>query len=94
MREYLERFIQITGTKAKIISLPYVIPYLATTAYEVSAFFNLVDKGVTSRAQLKGKQAKVRFDSSKARIELGWIPRVSLEEGLDKTFTWYAKKYC
>jgi 2-alkyl-3-oxoalkanoate reductase len=94
VREYLERFIQITGTKAKIISLPYIIPYLATTAYEVSAFLNLVDKGVTSRAQLKGKQVKVRFDSSKARTELGWIPRVSLEEGLDKTFSWYAKKYC
>jgi len=94
VREYLERFIKATGTKARIISLPYLIPYLATMVYEVSASLNLVHRGVTSRAQLKGKQAKVRFDSSKARTELGWVPRVSLREGLDRTFSWYAKKYC
>jgi nucleoside-diphosphate-sugar epimerase len=93
VREYLQQFIKTTKANARIISLPYVVPYLATLAYEVSASLNLVPKGVTSRAQLKWKQTKVHVDSSKARTELGWAPAVSLRDGLERTFSWYAGKY-
>ncbi|MEW6570095.1 MAG: NAD-dependent epimerase/dehydratase family protein [Nitrospirota bacterium] len=91
-REYLEKFINVTGIKARIISLPYIIPYLATAAYETAAFCGLVRKGVTSRAQLKWKQVKVQFDNTKAKEELGWQQSVPLEEGLQRTFKWYAEK--
>jgi nucleoside-diphosphate-sugar epimerase/predicted dehydrogenase len=93
VRDYLERFIKITGIQARIITVPYGIPYLATTAYEIAAYFNLLSKGITSRAQLKGKQVKVYFDSTKAKHELGWIPRVTIDDCLNQTFGWYAAKY-
>jgi nucleoside-diphosphate-sugar epimerase len=32
----------------------------------------------------------VYFDSNKAKKELGWLPRVPIEEGLIRTFEWYA----
>jgi nucleoside-diphosphate-sugar epimerase/predicted dehydrogenase len=88
-REYVERFIQATGIQARIVSLPFILSYLATAGYELAVNLNLFRKGLTSRAQLKGKQTTVRFDNQKARIELGWVPRVSLDEGLNGLFTWH-----
>jgi predicted dehydrogenase/nucleoside-diphosphate-sugar epimerase len=92
-RKYLERFIKVTGVDGKIISLPYFIPYSATAAYEFVSSLGLLKKGITSRAQLKWKQAPVLFDSQKAREELGWKEKMSIEEGLDKTFTWYRENF-
>jgi nucleoside-diphosphate-sugar epimerase/predicted dehydrogenase len=91
VKEYLELFMKVTGIQARIINLPYVVPYLATTAYEIASSLNLLKKGVTSRAQLKWKQSPLRFDSSKAKNELGWNSTIPLEEGLKKTFEWYSK---
>ncbi|MDP3724890.1 MAG: NAD(P)-dependent oxidoreductase [Nanoarchaeota archaeon] len=36
-------------------------------------------------------KTKLSLDSSKAKQELGWEPRVSLEEGIQKTLEWYKK---
>jgi len=93
VRDYLEQFIKITGIQARIISLPYIIPYFATTAYELAASFGLLKKGVTSRAQLKWKHMPVRFDNTKAKNELGRDSKVSIEQGLNRTFKWYAAEY-
>ena len=93
VKSYIENFINTTGVDAKIINLPYLLPYSATAVYEVAASFGLLNKGVTSRAQLKWKQAKVKFDNTKAKNELGWEPTVSMADGLNKTFRWYALKY-
>ena len=93
VRDYIERFIRVTGIPARIISLPYAVPYLATTTYEVAARFGLLRRGVTSRAQLRWKQARVHFDSTKAKNELKWAPTVSMEEGLNRTFEWYASQH-
>ena len=91
-KEYLQRFIKITGIEGRIISVPYFVPYLATAAYEIASYFNVVKKGKTSRAQLKWKQAKVLFDNTKAKSELRWSPQIPLEEGLTRTFKWYASQ--
>jgi nucleoside-diphosphate-sugar epimerase len=31
-------------------------------------------------------------DASRARAELGWTPRVGLEEGLQRTIAWYRRE--
>ncbi|MEM9005387.1 MAG: dTDP-glucose 4,6-dehydratase [Cyanobacteria bacterium P01_F01_bin.86] len=36
-----------------------------------------------------GHDRRYTLDSSKIRDELGWLPQVSLAEGLDRTITWY-----
>jgi nucleoside-diphosphate-sugar epimerase/predicted dehydrogenase len=92
-RQYLTRFIATTGLKAKIVGLPYLLPYSATAAYEIAAALGVVAKGVTSRGQLRDKWRPAVFDSAKAREELGWAARVPLEAGLDETFRWYARTY-
>jgi len=91
VRSYLEHFIRITGSKARIISLPYIVPYLAIMAYEIIAHMGFVKRGVTSRSQFKWKHTSMLFDNTKAKKDLGWSPTISMEEGLTKTFRWYAE---
>lgn len=88
-RNYVEQFIRTTAIDARVVSLPYFIPYVATTAYELAASLNFVKKGLTSREQLKRKHKSVCFDNTKAKNELGWQQSVSLQEGIEKTFEWY-----
>jgi predicted dehydrogenase/nucleoside-diphosphate-sugar epimerase len=92
-KQYLETFVRVTGSSARIISVPYVLPYSAIGAYELAAFFGVVKKGVTSRAQLRWKQAAVLFDNTKAKTQLGWKPLIPIEEALDRTFRWYSTRY-
>jgi len=91
--KYIEEFIQIADDSCKLVHLPFIIPYSATLAYEIASSFGLVKKGITSRAQLKWKQARVRFDNSKAKKDLGWEQNVSIADGIEKTFKWYINKY-
>jgi dTDP-glucose 4,6-dehydratase len=35
-----------------------------------------------------GKDAAYLLDSQKARDELGWEPRIGLEQGIDETISW------
>jgi nucleoside-diphosphate-sugar epimerase len=34
------------------------------------------------------------LDCTKAKTELGWEPKISLEEGIEKTLAWYKHEYC
>ncbi|MGJ3263437.1 MAG: NAD-dependent epimerase/dehydratase family protein [Salinarimonas sp.] len=36
--------------------------------------------------------AEQYLDASRARAELGWLPRYGLEEGLDRTIAWYRER--
>jgi len=93
VNRFLEKFIEVTGSSARIVHLPYPIAYLMTLAYEVISGLGVVKKGATSRAQLKWKQSDMRYDSSKAKRDFGWQTIVSLEEGLEKTFQWCAGRH-
>ena len=92
--DYLNPFLQTTRIDGKIIHLPYLLPWSATLAYEIVSSMGLIKKGATSRAQLGWKQAKVTFSNRKLKEELQWNMPVSLDEGMRRTFQWYADKYC
>jgi nucleoside-diphosphate-sugar epimerase len=93
VRDYLNKFIEISGCEATILALPYIVAHTATTAYEIAALAGALKKGATSRRQLKAKQARVKFDNSKAKSDLGWEPIVSMEQGLAGTFKWYGNEF-
>src|SRR4029077_3231819 len=93
VREYLARFIQTTGIPARVVHLPYAAPYLLALGLEAAAAARLIKAPPTSRAQLKQKHKSVRFDSTKARAELGWQQPVPLDAGVTRTFEWYAARY-
>lgn len=92
--QYIARFIEVTGVDARVVRVPYALPYCAFGMYELVASAGLLKKGATSRAQLKWKQARVLYDTSRAREELGWKPQVSMDEAMERTFKSYAAKYC
>ncbi len=92
-REFVAKYIRYTEADAKMVSVPYFLPYLATAAYELVARTGLIRKGITSLSGLRTKQASVRYDNTKAKQVLGWEQRFSLEEGLEKTFDWYVARF-
>ena len=88
--DYLQEFIRVTGIDARVMVLPYVLPYIGTAGYELAASVGLLPKGITSRAQLRWKGARVRFDTTKAKTELGWTPAVPIQDALTMAFEWHA----
>ncbi len=40
-----------------------------------------------------GEQRRSVIDSSLAKRELGWEPRVALDEGLRRTYHWFAERF-
>ena len=93
VNEFLEKYVQVTGCSARIVHLPYMIAYLITFVYEIVSGIGIIKKGATSRAQLKWKQSNVRYDTSKAKTDFGWSTEISLDEGMERTFRWYAERY-
>ncbi len=67
---------------------------------DVNTLFRIIKKSTSSSCEEKhapakmGEQLRSVIDSSKAKKILGWIPTVSLEEGLEKTVQYFrsAKK--
>jgi 2-alkyl-3-oxoalkanoate reductase len=86
--DYLKRFMAATGTSFRVVRAP----------------LSLIMNGIKMAERLKkagfpatmptvygfsSKYNGLRYDSAKIRNELSWSPRVALEEGLEKTFSWY-----
>jgi 2-alkyl-3-oxoalkanoate reductase len=90
---YIEHFIRTTGIQACIVFVPYLIPHLSATVYEILAYLHIVKSGRISRLQLRRKRIAVYFDNTKAKKDLGWEPLVSTADALIETFQWYSKRY-
>jgi dTDP-glucose 4,6-dehydratase len=46
------------------------------------------EKAVEIVAERPGQDAAYVIDSTRARTELGWTPRISLAEGMSETIDW------
>ena len=90
--DYLQRFKEMTGGQIRINHVPYFLAYAASAAYEMAASLGLAETAITSRAQLKSKQADVLYDNAKTKFELDWTPTVSIDEGIRKTFEWHISR--
>lgn len=83
MREALEKLCRHAGTGSKVKSLP-MRPILA--AMNLSAGLGISPLGAY-HAAMYGRS--FYFDISKARAQLGWVPRYSNEEMLVESYEWY-----
>lgn len=86
VKDYINKYIDYTGSRARAISIPYFLPYVATALYEIAASLGVVKKSSTSKSRFKWKHAPVIFDNTKAKNDLGLTPRVTLQKGMENTF--------
>jgi len=88
-REFAETAARVMGKRALIISVP-------EAAVRALGGVNSLSAALTGRARMldreKANEILQRYwlcDISKAKSELGYSPRYSLEEGLAETIEWY-----
>jgi len=89
--QYVGEFIRRTGLKASTIHVPFVLPYLAACLFEMRAALTK-GKAPLTRYRLVCGTKEVRYDTARARKQLRWSPRVSLNEGLARSFQWYNRQ--
>jgi len=77
---------RVAGENAKLVKIPFPVVFLL--AFGVEMLGKLLKRSVPlTRYRLKSALAPIAFDCSAAKNELGWKPRVGLEEGLQRTLT-------
>jgi 2-alkyl-3-oxoalkanoate reductase len=88
-REYLEQFKQATGTTFPIVPMPLPLLLLPLALIEPLKALGIPRLPSATRYGLASKYKSLYFDSTKAQQELGWQPKVTLKDGLRRTFDWY-----
>ena len=88
-REYLDKFMSATHAKFPTLPIPFFLFIGAAFLVDRLKAFGLLKSSTFSQYGVVSKYKSLRFDSSKAKNELNWSPRIGLDEGLSKTFSWY-----
>ena len=83
LREVLEHLCRIAGTGSKVKSLP-MWPIIA--AINLASSLGISPLG-SYHAAMYGRS--IYFDISKARAQLGWVPRYSVKEMFIESYKWY-----
>ncbi|MCK4820605.1 NAD(P)-dependent oxidoreductase, partial [bacterium] len=87
-KDYINDYVRRIFPKSWSIFLPYWFVYLAVFAQEI--LFGAIGKApVLTRYRLTSASNEVRYDNSKAKTNLGWTSKISVREGLDRTFGCY-----
>jgi predicted dehydrogenase/nucleoside-diphosphate-sugar epimerase len=86
VRELLSQSVQLQGERSILVSVP---PFLLFTAAALLELKSRIAGAKTSpglsRFAIQSACRDIRYDTARARKELGWQPTVSLEEGLCRT---------
>jgi nucleoside-diphosphate-sugar epimerase len=77
---------QVSGGSIRPIFFPYSLTWMMMLGVDAVAWIRNGKLG-TARFRLKRTLADVRFNCTAAKQDLGWKPRVSLNEGLSRAFT-------
>lgn len=91
-KEYLNRYFQEMNSKVPVLAIPLSLFLLPVGLVEqLKSFGFLKNKHTPSKYGLYSKYHSLRYSAAKAREELNWQPKISLEEGLSRTFAWYKR---
>jgi 2-alkyl-3-oxoalkanoate reductase len=85
-KEFLERYRVSVNGRFVTLSLPLLLLFTGAALARYLKWFGITPI-VTTAQGFKAQYANVHFDASKARRELGWQPRIALEEGLRRAFS-------
>ncbi len=89
-REYLGKYMQATHAELFTLPIPFsLLLFSATLATRLRSLGLFRRTHLPSKYSLVSKWHSLRFDTTDAKQQLNWQPKVSLEEGLRRTFEWY-----
>jgi len=86
----VETISEIQGRKPKAFYLPIWLAYLVGILFNLLQYAGLPAPLTTRRVDFMTQNKK--FIIGKSKKVLGYVPKISLEEGLRRTFKWYKEK--
>ncbi|MFX0197462.1 MAG: NAD-dependent epimerase/dehydratase family protein [Candidatus Hodarchaeota archaeon] len=93
-KQFLEKTIKTSNSKLKSIFVPMEVTYL------IALFFGYLAKRRKSEISppismfvVDSMRRNLIYDTTKAKKELGWYPKIHLEEGLERTFRWFSRSH-
>lgn len=93
-RQYLKKYMDATDSRFLTLPVPISTLLFLIALAEPLGRLGFIDKAfLPSRYGFISKYKSLRFDNLKAKKELGWKPKVSLEEGLRRTFEFNRSLY-
>lgn len=87
-RQYLRRYMEDLEADMRVVQVPL---WMLTSPAMISGLLGRFGIRIPfpSRYALISKYHGLRCDTSRAKSDLGWEPRVSLDGGLERTFDWH-----
>lgn len=94
IRELMQCIVDLFGLKVRFLSIPF------NTAYATAAFLETCARAMPGRPEpyltrytvgVLGRSQTLSIEA--ARRELGYVPRVSIMEGLERTAQWWRSAY-
>jgi 2-alkyl-3-oxoalkanoate reductase len=82
-KEYMRQVIRAVHPTARFIYFPYGLLYLVVWSQEF-LFKKMGRNPILTRYRLTSSQKPIIYDNSKIRTVLGWKPRVSMSEAVDR----------
>ena len=88
-KEYLNKYRKGTDSKFITLSVPFSLLICFTILIDKFRSIGIIKNPSPTKYGLISKWKSLQFDISMARRELNWEPKITLEEGLERTFEWY-----
>jgi len=89
LRDFAAAMVRATGSKKLQITIPYAVGYAWCTLVEGWARLRRVkEMPFLTRSAMKFLNKPLYLDGTKAGEELGWKPKVSMEEGTRRYIEW------
>ncbi len=77
------------GAKAPRLHIPYAVAYAVAIVMELTwKILRLRSRPLLTTYTVKNLGSRLRFSIARAERELGWKPKISYREGLNRTLNW------
>jgi len=89
-KEYIDKIAEKLGVRRPLLSIPYSLAYSAGAVCEaILKLLRSKRPPIITRYRIANVAKDYHFSIEKAKIKLGYQPRVSLDEAMERTVKWY-----